>query len=70
MKKAGIVAYKQLKDELDTVVSKLQAEDLDVDEAVELYKRGVELIQQLDVYLHEAENTFHELKTKFDIDNK
>ena len=58
--------YQVLKAELESVMAKLQAEDLDVDEALHLYERGLELIQQLESYLKTAENTVHELKTRFD----
>jgi exodeoxyribonuclease VII small subunit len=58
--------YQALKVELESVMTKLQAEDLDVDEALVLYQRGLELVQQLDGYLKTAENTVHELKARFD----
>lgn len=58
--------YQVLKDELESVMTKLQAEDLDVDEALSLYERGLELVKQLDNYLKTAENTVHELKARFD----
>jgi exodeoxyribonuclease VII small subunit len=58
--------YQALKTELEGVMDKLQAEDLDVDEALILYQRGLELVKQLDSYLKTAENTVHELKARFD----
>lgn len=58
--------YQELKAELEAVMIKLQAEDLDVDEALILYQRGLELVKQLDDYLKTAENTIKELKTQFD----
>jgi exodeoxyribonuclease VII small subunit len=58
--------YQSLKTELESVMTKLQDEDLDVDEALSLYQRGLELVQQLDSYLKTAENTVHELKARFD----
>lgn len=58
--------YQELKTELDDVMSKLQQEDLDVDEAVKLYQRGLELVQQLEKYLKTAENSVKQLKAKFD----
>lgn len=65
-KSSKIVNYEQLKTELDEVMSSLQQEDLDVDKAVELYKRGLELVQALETYLKTAENTVIELKAKFE----
>jgi exodeoxyribonuclease VII small subunit len=51
-------------------MAKLQAEDLDVDEALSLYERGLELVGQLDSYLKTAENTVQELKARFNKGNK
>lgn len=54
-----------MKDELENIMVKLQAEDIDVDEALKLYERGLELVKQLDKYLKTAENTVQELKARF-----
>jgi len=58
--------YQSLKAELDRIMVELQREDLSVDEALKFYKRGQELIIQLEKYLKEAENKLTELKTKRD----
>jgi exodeoxyribonuclease VII small subunit len=57
--------YQSLKTELDDVMAKLQRDDLDVDEALKLYERGLELAKQLEDYLKTAENTVRELKGRF-----
>ncbi len=57
-------SYKSLKSELDAVMAELQNEDLDVDEALKLYRRGQELIQKLEEYLKTAENKLTELRSK------
>ena len=64
--KTSKVNYQALRDELESVMAQLQAEELDVDQALSLYQRGLELVQQLDSYLKTAENTVRELKAKFD----
>ena len=56
--------YQQLRDELDEVLAELQREDLDVDKALEYYRRGLELIKQLEKYLGGAENKVRDLKAK------
>jgi len=56
--------YQELKAELDTIMTELQREDLDVDEALESYKRGLELVKQLQAYLKTAENSLTELRPK------
>jgi len=58
--------YQTLMAELETILAELQQEDLDVDQAVKQYQRGLELVRQLEQYLEGAENTVKELKAKFD----
>lgn len=58
-------SYEALKTELDSVMTELQREDLDVDQALIHYKRGLELVQQLETYLKTAENKVQELKSSF-----
>ena len=60
------IGFKELKAELDEVVFRLQGDDLDVEEALKLYKKGQSLIKELESYLEKAENTVKELKAKFD----
>lgn len=58
-------SYDQLKSELDAIMLELQREDLDVDQALRQYQRGLELVQQLETYLKNAENQVIELKASF-----
>jgi exodeoxyribonuclease VII small subunit len=58
-------SYKELKAELDKVVSQMQQEDVDIDLVIELYKKGQALIKELENYLKNAENTVKAIKTKF-----
>lgn len=58
--------YEELQTELDGVMLALQQEDLDVDKALEYYKRGLELVKALEQYLKTAENSVKELKAKFE----
>lgn len=57
--------YKSLNTELDELLAKLQSEDLDVDEAVALYERGIAITQELEIYLKEAENKVAKIKADF-----
>jgi exodeoxyribonuclease VII small subunit len=66
MTKTSKPNYQQLRQELDTVLTELQREDLDVDKALEYYQRGLELSRQLNKYLREAENKIQDIKGKFD----
>lgn len=54
--------YKALNQELDDILVRLQAEDLDVDEAVKLYERGIAITKELEAYLRQAENTVAKIK--------
>lgn len=64
--KAQQLNYEALKAELDAVLEALQSDDLNVDQAVQQYERGLELVQQLKTYLKTAENKVTTLKAKFD----
>ncbi len=57
-------AYESLQAELNNVVAELQREDLDVDSALAHYRRGLELVRQLEHYLSEAENKITELQSQ------
>lgn len=60
------IDYRILSAELDEVLAKLQSADLDVDEAVALYERGMAITEQLEKYLKEAENKVQKIKTDFE----
>lgn len=59
-------SYEQLKTELDTILAELQRDDLDIDQALKHYERGLKLVKQLEQYLKTAENKVTELKAAFD----
>ncbi|HET8708696.1 MAG TPA: exodeoxyribonuclease VII small subunit [Candidatus Saccharimonadales bacterium] len=58
--------YGELMTELDDVMAKLQEDGLDVDDAVDLYQRGLKLTDQLTTYLTESENKLTMLKQQND----
>ena len=58
-------SYQSLKAELDSILAELQDENIDVDQTVQKYKRGLELIKQLETQLQDAENTITQLQAKF-----
>ena len=58
--------YKELKAELDKILEVMQRDDIDVDEALQAYQRGMEVVTQLEEYLKKAENKVVTLKAKFD----
>lgn len=58
--------YAQLKAELDELLELLQSEDIDIDEAVERYQRGTELVKLLETKLKQAKSKVTKLKVNFD----
>ncbi len=59
------INYQVLSAELDQLMTELQRDDLDVDEALKHYERGLVIVEQLETYLKTAENTVTKLKSKF-----
>jgi exodeoxyribonuclease VII small subunit len=43
--------------ELETVLAKLQNPDIQIDEATKLYDTGLKLVDEIEAYLQQAENT-------------
>jgi len=54
--------YQALSKRLDEVLAAMQAPDITVDEAITLYKEGIELVDSLQQYLDNAENRVAKLK--------
>lgn len=44
-------SYQELKSALDTIMAKLQTDNVDVDEAIALHKEGQAILKKLDAYL-------------------
>lgn len=61
---AKTATYKELSDELEKVMSDLEAGDLDIDEAVKCYERGLAIVKELEAHLKDAENKVTELKSR------
>jgi exodeoxyribonuclease VII small subunit len=49
--------YSEMMNELQELLSALQSGDVDIDEALEKYRRGQILVGELEEYLQKAENT-------------
>lgn len=56
-------SYRDLNDELELIISKLQSSDLDVDQVVKEYERAKILIKQLEDYLKSASNKITKITT-------
>ncbi len=44
-------SYQTLKQQLDDILTQLQADELDVDEAMKLYQQGQKVVAELEKYL-------------------
>lgn len=45
------LTYKELKEQLDEILTKLESNELDIDEAIELHGKGNSIIKKLENYL-------------------
>lgn len=66
MTKPKEIDYKLLSAELDELLTKLQTADLDIDEAVKAYDRGMQIAQDLQAYLKQAENKVTKIKAAWE----
>lgn len=54
--------------EIEEINEWFQSEEIDLDEALRKYERGMELINKCKERLKEAENKFEEIKKKYSIE--
>ena len=57
------INYKILSSELDEVLVKLQDTATNLDNAIELYKRGQAIVKELETYISQAENVIRKLSS-------
>lgn len=62
MTKSAKPTYAELQSELTEVMSQLQSDDIDIDEALKLHKQASTLIAQLEKHLEQAKLTITKLK--------
>ena len=62
---ADKVDYAALRSELDEITAKLESGDLDIDEAVGCYERGLTIVSLLQKQLTAAENKVVKLRAKY-----
>lgn len=60
-----IFNYRALNEELESILDKLQTGELDIDQALLSYERGMEVLKELENYLKTAENQVIKLKKQF-----
>ena len=50
-------SYKELQEELNLIISELQSEEIDIDQAVSKFEQATKIIKEIKLYLDTAENT-------------
>lgn len=48
-------SYREMRNELDEIMTNLHTSDLDIDLAIKQYERGMQLIKELEAYLKKTE---------------
>ncbi len=61
-KKEHILDFAEAMAELESITKYLESDDVDIDKAMEKFKRGSELAKEIKNYLKEAENTISTIK--------
>lgn len=55
-------SYSSLQADLDEILNELQSGELDIDEAVKKYERGMKIVAELETYLKSAKNKVTKVK--------
>lgn len=63
-------SYRELSNELEKVMADLERGDLDIDEAVQCYEKGLVIMRELKAHLKEAENKVIALKASVSDDEE
>jgi exodeoxyribonuclease VII small subunit len=58
------VSYRELSAQLDEMLGKLQEPELDIDEAAEVYEKGLKLVASLEKHLQQAENKIQAIRAQ------
>ena len=65
MTKQKILSFEAALQELTQIADKLDSQEINIDEGLRVFERGLWLAQQLQQKLSEADNKIKELKVKF-----
>ena len=55
-------SYRVLNEELEEVIQNLQSSNLDVDDVIKQYQKGISLVETMDKYLKSAKNKITKIK--------
>ncbi|MEO8784996.1 MAG: exodeoxyribonuclease VII small subunit [Candidatus Saccharimonadales bacterium] len=59
------IDYHALNQELQTILTALESDDLDIEASIVQYKRGMEIVSQLQAYLKSAQTTVDKVKASW-----
>ena len=65
-KSAAVKTYNELSEELRDILNKLESGELDIDQSVATYARGLEIISDLEARLKQSEHTVATLHAAHD----
>lgn len=57
------IDYQALNTELQDILTRLQSDDLSIDEALKSYERGIAITKELEKYLKTAENKVAKIRS-------
>ena len=57
-------SYRQLNEELEKIIYELDSELDDIDKAVDLYKKGEQILEQIDSYLKDAKTKIDKINSR------
>ena len=58
------IDYQKLRQEMDSILNDLQSGELGIEEAMVKYKRGQEVLEELEAFLKTAENKVRQINSK------
>ncbi len=67
MAESKAIDYRKLSNQLDEILEQLQSGEIDIDDAIAQYGRGMEIVEQLQKYLKEAQNKVTKIKKDFSV---
>ncbi len=56
--------YRQSHDALESIIERLQSSDLDVDQTIKEYQKGITIVDDLEKYLKSARNKINKIGQK------
>lgn len=62
-------SYQELNGQLEALLSQLQSDQIDIDQAVIVYEQAMKVLKKMEAHLKAAKNNVHVIKARFDGDS-